>query len=187
MPNSSPPHTGDGIALAHGVLQPFRHPLQQQVPEALPQRVVDGLEAVQVQEHQRHHPLVALRPRKRLREAVLEEGPVRQARQVIVLGQVGEVLLGPFALDSIADGPRYQVAVPLALDQVVLRPALQGIERRLLVVEPAQHHHRHVGSRVPNPCYGLQPLRVGEREIQQDDVEVLLKEKIFRLIEPIDV
>jgi hypothetical protein len=59
------------------------------------ERVVDGLEAVEVDEHHRHLRLEPPRPHQRVRQPVAEQRPVAQAGQVIMLGEFGE----PFAVE----------------------------------------------------------------------------------------
>ncbi len=61
------------------------------------------------------------------------------------------------------------------------------LERSLLVVEPAQDYYRHTGSRGPYLVYGSETLRIGEREVQQYNSEVLFGETFYRLVEPPDV
>ncbi len=57
---------------------------QQLVARAVPQAVVHGLEVVEVQEQDSQRPGGAGRPRQSMREAVLQQGPVRQPGQRVV-------------------------------------------------------------------------------------------------------
>ena len=78
--------------------QAARHFLQQHVAHRVAERVVDGLEAVEVDEHHRGLLAVAVGERERLRQAVLQQPPVRQAGERVVVGEVLRALLGNLAL-----------------------------------------------------------------------------------------
>ena len=81
-----------------------------------------------------------------------------------------KLLLGPLTLDGVADGAEEQGAISLALDEIVLGTRLHGLEGNHIVVEAAQHDDRQAGA-FAHPLEGLQPFRVGQREVEQDDVE----------------
>ena len=77
-------------------------------------------------------------------------------------------LLHVLALGGVADGPAEDVRRRLALDQVVLGAGGDRGEPGALLGEPGQHHHRrarrggeHLGDR-------LQPLHVGQVQVEQD-------------------
>jgi hypothetical protein len=78
-----------GVALPHAPLYTPRYLFEQLVPIGVPQGIVHGLEAVQVQEHERHQVAVAFGPRQRLFEAVPEQGTVGEACERVVLCHVG--------------------------------------------------------------------------------------------------
>ncbi len=77
------------------------------------QRVVDGLEAVEVQEHERHQATVAVGPGQGLGEAVPEQHPVAEAGQVVIARHVRQPLLRPLALGDIDDGVYRPLEVPV--------------------------------------------------------------------------
>jgi hypothetical protein len=73
---------------AHLALQAARQLDQHRVARAVPERVVDGLEVVEVEEHQRQRRAVAVRAVQRHAAAVLQQRPVRQPGQGVVVRQV---------------------------------------------------------------------------------------------------
>jgi hypothetical protein len=79
----------------------------------MPQGIVHGLEAIQIQKHKGDHVAAAFGPGKRLFQAVLKQRAVGESREVVVLSQIGQFLFRLLALDGIADGTRYEVAIPL--------------------------------------------------------------------------
>src|SRR5918999_1758076 len=126
-------------------------------------------------------------------------GPVRVVPSYVVIevSEVGDPLsndeaalaapqrfLRLLAFDGVTDGPRYKLAVSLALDQVVLRPALQSLQRDLLVVLAAQHHDWCPGHSHPRPVHGLQAAGVGQRQVQQDHIEIRPIQAFEGFVEP---
>ena len=78
----------DRIRLAHAGRQAARHRAQHLVADGVAERVVDVLEPIAIEEQHREPPAVAARQRDRSREAVVQQQPVRQIGQRIVLGEV---------------------------------------------------------------------------------------------------
>ncbi len=74
----------DRVAVAEQRLQPGPDHLQQHVAGVVPQRVVDLLETVEVDDHHAHRFAVAPRRQDRLADPILEEPAVRQAGQRVV-------------------------------------------------------------------------------------------------------
>ena len=102
---------GDGVRRPHGRLEPPRDRDQQPVSRLVAERVVDELEAVEVEEEDGGRRLRggALGTADRLVEAVEEEHAVRQAGEGVVHRVVLEALLGLLAVGDIglaADDPR---------------------------------------------------------------------------------
>ncbi len=91
------------VARPHAGLESRAHLLQQLVPRFVPQRVVDVLEAVEVDEHHREFPFVALRDLDLVIEELAEHHPVRQRGERVVRRHVLDALLGAFALHELAD------------------------------------------------------------------------------------
>ena len=68
--------------------------MQQLVARGVPERVVDLLEAVKIDEQEREAFALAARVRERLPEALLEHGPRGQRRDGIVAREEGGRVLG---------------------------------------------------------------------------------------------
>ncbi len=81
------------VGLAYDALQPRRHRPQQLVPGGVPERVVDALEVVEVDEQGRDRRPVAARAAEHVTEPVDDQRPVRQAGERVVGGHEGELLL----------------------------------------------------------------------------------------------
>ena len=92
---------GNHIAGAKAVAQPFAHRAQQPVADQVTERIVDPLEAVQVQQQHGDLALIAPRLPQRVLQMILEQGAVRQIGQRIVLRQVAGLLLGALALRDV--------------------------------------------------------------------------------------
>jgi hypothetical protein len=134
--NSSPPNRATVSVLAHAPLQPPRHGHQQLVAHVVAERVVDHLEAVQVQEEDGgRRRLAAAVAHQGGGQALHEEGAVGEPRQRVVHGVVQEARVALLALRH------------------VLAEEVHGAQRRLRVVEPRQHApadaHLHVAH--PHP------------------------------------
>ena len=90
-----------GVLLAQGGGEPLRHLHQQVVAHVVAQRVVDIFEAVQVQKHQRHGLVLALRVGQGGADAVLQQTPVGQAGERVKVGQLADVLFVFLALADV--------------------------------------------------------------------------------------
>jgi hypothetical protein len=110
----------------------------------------------------------------------------RRERGAELVGDVGEELvaepellvLGPLqlhtdlvTLDRVADEAGQQAAVEHLLGEVVLGAGLDGPDRQLLVVEAGEHHHRDAGPLALELGEAVQPLAVGQVEVEQDHVD----------------
>ena len=93
----------DCIVGPNAVFQTSGNFLQQNVPCFVPHGVVDHLETVQVQQHQRDQPVTPFRIAERLVQAIIEQLPVRQAGQTVVIGQLMEFFLGLLALGNVIE------------------------------------------------------------------------------------
>ena len=85
--------------------------LQQAISDLVTEAVVDHLETVEVEEHQRHRAAGALRARHRAAQAVAKQGAIGQAGQAVEVGQALQALLRVGALGRVAkvhddQGPR---------------------------------------------------------------------------------
>ena len=81
-----PAEAGERVPVAHHVAEPQRDLAQQLVAVRMAERVVDLLEAVEVDEEDSDLPVAALRHRERAFEPFLEQDAVRQAGQRVMRG-----------------------------------------------------------------------------------------------------
>ena len=81
------------VGAAHDAVEPRGDGLQQLVAGGVPERVVDGLEVVEIDEQGRDLRLAARAAREHLLDAIEDQRPVRQAGQRVVRRQERELLL----------------------------------------------------------------------------------------------
>ena len=93
---------GNRVRRAHGALEALRHLPQDRVAGRVAEAVVDGLEVVQVDEHDADRPAAADRAHDRLLDAVCEQRSVGEARDRVVEGLVCELILERLALADVA-------------------------------------------------------------------------------------
>ena len=101
----------DGVGLAQRRAEPRGDALQHAVAGMMSERVVDLLEAVQIEQQQRERRALAGGDARRLVEAIVQQRAVRQIGQRVVIRQVRETLLDAAALAPHAGVPQ------LALDR----------------------------------------------------------------------
>ncbi len=92
---------------------------------------------------------------------------------------------GPLALDRIANHPPEHPAVPLALDQVILRPLANRLKGQFLIITTSQDDDwqgRRAGVQVRVSRKSI-PVRQGE--VQKRHVEPVLADPIHRFTEPL--
>ena len=92
---------GDRIAFAHDLAQAPAGRLEHAVAGGVPHRVVDVLEAVEVEEQHRHPPRAASRADDRVADALAQQGTVGQAGEGVVIGEVAQLLLGALAVGDV--------------------------------------------------------------------------------------
>ena len=94
---------GDGVVRAQLAFQALADRDQQTVAQAMAEAVVDGLEAIQIEEHQRELivRLKALALERRF-QAPVHLRPIGQLRELIAKGVVAQLQLHLFALADIA-------------------------------------------------------------------------------------
>ena len=93
---------GDRVRRANGALEAPRHLLQHRVAGRVAEAVVDGLEVVQVDEHDADRRAAADRAHDRVLDAVGEQRAVGEARDRVVEGLVRELVLERLALADVA-------------------------------------------------------------------------------------
>ena len=97
MANSSPPSRATVSASDTDTLQPLGHRAEQRVADRMAERVVDALEAVEIEEHD-GKPVAA---GERLLHLVLEQDAVRQIGQRVVPRHMHDLGFGLAALGDI--------------------------------------------------------------------------------------
>ena len=60
-----------------------------------------------------------------------------------------------------------------------MRALLQGLCGQHLVVQPRQHHQRDAGRNCVSPPYRFQSLRIGQPQVEQDDINGMLRKNLF--------
>ncbi len=83
------------IARPQRAAQPARDFHQQHIAGVMPQRIVDDLEAVEIDEQHGELPLVAPRRLDRVAQQPVEHFPIGQLGQAVVRGKVFDPLVGP--------------------------------------------------------------------------------------------
>jgi hypothetical protein len=180
-----PAEAGHGIGGAHHRGQAPRDLLQQFIACPVPQRVVDQLEAVEIAGQHRERSAIALRTRDGLRQAVVQQDPVRQSREGIMHREMAQLPVGRFQPVGPIGDVRLE-ATHLLLDPAIVLPlaaqcrgTLQHFDRlgglaqhqqSVRVAEPPHHlgpvvvgvcgtdHHLHVRVHRPKLLDGLQPV-----------------------------
>ena len=88
-------------------------------------------------------------------------------------------------LDRVPQHARQELPFDATLHQVVLRPGADRLERQLLVVEPRDHDDRLVRRPAPRANERIEPLAVGQAQIEQHDVHAAVRETGERVVEPV--
>ena len=121
--------TRHGVALAHAGRQPPGGHPQRAVADVMPQRVVDDLETVEIEEQHRQRPVGPARPRERVLQALQEQCAVRQPREHVVVRHELQLLARLAALGDVADDGHEHRRI---LGGEQLQPHLHRIEAAIL-------------------------------------------------------
>ena len=89
-----PSEPSDGVAAAHRRHQPLADRAQNLIAAGEAERVVDQLEAVEIEDHHGQLPSISTCPLDRLVQPVIEQTAIRQPGQGIVVGEVANRLFG---------------------------------------------------------------------------------------------
>ena len=136
-------HARHGIAFARLEPQAVGRAAQYQVAGRVAERVIDGLEAIEVHEQHRQtidHAFVigAVQPQQRLAQPVLEQQPVGQAGQGVRKGAVLQFVVGGLE-PRIALLQRFGQALGRALQPRVENRGEQRADQQ----HAGRHHHQH--------------------------------------------
>ena len=116
----------DDVARAQAFAQARAHLAQQHVAGLVAERVVDDLEAVEVDEQHRELAVVAPRRLDRQPEQLREHHAIRQAGEAVVRREVLDALLGALARRDVLD------------DRDVVQAARRARSRLQAIVRPTQ-------------------------------------------------
>ena len=131
---------GHDIARTQSAAQPVGHFHQQHVAGLVPERIVDHLEAVEIDEQHRELPLVAAGGLDRMAQQPVEHFPVRQLRQAVMRGEIFDPLVRPALLVGAVEALQRE-------RQIVGEPLQQLGEfgrERVLFLRDEQHDADHL-------------------------------------------
>ena len=137
----------DGVGLAHAILDPPSHRLQQLVADRMAERVVDFLEVVEVDQMDRRQLPGAARLTQHLFQAVAEQRAVGEPRQRVVARHVLRAFLGRLAVGDV---------VTVDVDVSVLDDRLEQQREHAVA---ATQFERHGVARVNHVDDGFAPRR----------------------------
>ncbi len=135
--------------------------------------VVDGLEAVEVEEEEGDGTLGAAPTVERQLETVQPHGPVAEPGQRVLQRPAGEQSLRPLTFDRVVRGAQEGLDVRTALDQVVLRARSHRFQCEVAVRVAGHHDDGDVGGLPTQRQKALEPARVREADVEEDAVDGL--------------
>ena len=104
----------------------------------------------------------------------------------LVRGHDARVLEG-FALDGVSHGAQQAVRVDPALDQIVLRALLQGLDGKRLVIQAGQDDKWDRGCRGVGAPHGFEALGIGQSQVEEDHVDLALGKMFLSIAHAHDV
>ena len=188
--NSSPPQRASSSPPRTAPREPARHVGQHLVAGLVPVRVVDRLEVVDVDPHEREHASVAHAERDLALELVRAVAAVRQRGQVIGqrLPREPPVGLEQRVVEPLdaqrRDHARVQLGRVERLAQEVVRAAPQRLDEQVGSVRARQHDHRHGGELfvLAQSVEQLHPAQTRQLVVQQHHVGRLAPQQRERLL-----
>jgi hypothetical protein len=109
-------HARDGVGFANGGEQALPHSREEDVAVGVAERVVDLFKVVDVNEEDRNLVAVVLRAEDRLAKTLVEQRAISEAGQVIVMGEIVDVIGAAAVLGDVAAGNSDSLAEPDHLD-----------------------------------------------------------------------
>ena len=161
----------DGIGLPQAAGETLGHDRQQAVAGDVAEAIVDRLEAVQVEDHDRDQALVAPRPGERALQPVLKQRAVGQPGQLVVLGQPAELIGVALPGQSVADGAPEPGRIEALLVEEIGDAERHRPEIELERAGARQHDDRRPTAALGGEARELETVAVGQRLIDQADVE----------------
>ena len=126
--------TGQRVALAHDLAQPRADRLQKTIADGMAVDVVDGLEAVEVDQMQGEYLVAATRAGDGAAELFGQQRPVGQRRQRIVMREIAQVLFGALVRGNVERGSENAHHRP----GMIAQRRLGGEERAATFVDAGQ-------------------------------------------------
>ena len=169
----------DRIRFAQLELQPMPDLAQHGITHQMPHRVVDLLEPVEVHDQHRQRIARAQRIGDRHLEPVLEQRPVRQIGQAVVVREMADALFGfrslapHFGVAQLAvDGGNQPVEV--VLDDVVVGAVLHRVDGDLFADRAGHENERHFEAAVAHHREGRGAAEARHRVIGDHEIPVVL-------------
>ena len=188
--NSSPPRRAAVSFVAADAVSRSATAVQQQVADRMAERVVDVLEAVEIEKQHGELAAPAVRPGDRLPDPIGEQRAVGQAGQRVVMGHVHDALVGKtpfgdFGLQSGVDAGELERALLDALLERALGAAQRPARCVALPVLPLDHavgvthdHEQHAIEHAQHRehAHHHHPLRALDARQKRRDVIVDLED-----------
>ena len=133
---------GDEIGFLHAAAETERHRFEQLVADHVSERVVDALEFVDVDIEHRQLPVVR-DVRQFFLEPFVKQSAVRQVGQRVVMGEVGDALLGAAALGNVFMG-RHPSAVRQRFVDDLDRAAVRRRNDHRVPLDDVAHDQRDI-------------------------------------------
>ena len=160
---------GHEIGLADAAAEADGDGFQQLVADHVPERVVDALEFVDVDIEHRQLPLGRCVGQFAL-ELFVEQGAVRQVRQRVVMGEVGDAFLGATLFGDVFMGP-HPAAVRQRLVNDLDRASVRRRDDHRIAMRDVAQHPRHILVDVAGERSGLLSMsdHIAETAARLDD------------------
>ena len=122
-----------------------------------------------------------------LGQPVVKEMPVGQPGEAVVVGLPLELFLVAFALDGILHRAQQQFPVDLALDEVILRAALDRGQCQRLVVGAGEDDDGDFGRMRVDLGERLEAQAVGQRQVEQHEGDIAAGKRLETAREAVGV
>ena len=142
------------------------------------QRVVDVLESIDIDEEDADNGSIPRPAAHRGIEMLDQQTPVRQPCERVVIREPFHLQLGLLALDRIAKTADERFGRDVSLEEVILRAALDRLQRQHFIVGTGEDDDRHIGIGGDQPCQCFEAARIGQAEIENHRVEALERETL---------
>ena len=165
----------DRVRGAQCVSQARRNFLQHQVAGMVPERVVDFLEPVEVDQQDGEALFIAMRSEDRLLQPIEKQGAVGKVGERVVIRQVCDALIGEMTLAPdrrFAQFPLHGRRQPLevVLHDVVVRAGTHRRDRGIFADRAGDEYEREIGVLLAHDREGLVSAEALHRVVGDDEV-----------------